>query len=69
MEKTTPKQVSSMLMTKRDIEKILRGEYGAYLPDSKYLTIYFYRDLLSGEKLVSIVLLCSRISNIHESKS
>ena len=38
--------------SKRELERFLRVDCGAYLPDSKCLTIYHYRDLLSGKKKV-----------------
>lgn len=53
MESVTVANLQTVLQTKKDIEKVLRGECRAYLPDERYLTIYFYRDCISGEAKVS----------------
>ena len=49
---TTTKELGVLMRTKVDIEFILRWDYDAYLCEAKYMTIYHFRDLLSGDKKV-----------------
>jgi hypothetical protein len=49
----TTKEAAALFQTKHELERILRGNCGAYLPHSDYITGYHYRDLMSGDKLVS----------------
>jgi hypothetical protein len=53
MESVTVGEVSHLVQSKGDLEKILRGDYGAHLPDAKYVTVWFLRDIIAGERLVS----------------
>ena len=54
MEQFSALQLGAHAQTKREFEKIARGEMGAIFCDSKYLTLFFYRDWASGDKDVSI---------------
>ena len=54
MEQFSALQLGAHAQTKREFEKIARGEMGAIFCNSKYLTLFFYRDWASGDKDVSI---------------
>jgi hypothetical protein len=43
--------------SKSEIYKFLTVDAGAYLPPASQITIYFMKDLISGKKLVSTILL------------
>ena len=63
-ELVTSRELSVWMRTKTDIDFILRWDLEAYLCHSKYLTVYHYRDLLTGAKKVRPLLCLSFDFNI-----
>lgn len=51
--KITAAEFASKFSCKNEIDKFLKNEAKAYLPDSNCVTEYHYRDLLTGKKKVS----------------
>jgi hypothetical protein len=45
--------IKAKFSTKRDLYFFMAFELGAYLPKEKTVTIYFLKQLISGERLVS----------------
>jgi hypothetical protein len=53
MATITAAEFASKYRNKTDLERFLRMQMKASLPDHKYVSTYFYRSLLSGDKEVS----------------
>ena len=47
------KEFQAKYATKPELERFLRLECDAYLPDHRYCTVYWYKDLVFGNKKVS----------------
>ena len=45
------KEVGAVFQSKNELEKFLRSDCDAFLPDHEYCTVYHYRDLVSGRKV------------------
>ena len=54
MEQIPASEFASKFSSKMEIERFLRYDCKAFLPSHKHLTIYFFKDLVSGLKRVSI---------------
>jgi hypothetical protein len=53
-EMMTVKKFAGVMGDKPSMDKFIRRELKAYLPEYKKVNIYFYKDLIEGKKKVSI---------------
>ena len=53
MEQLSAAEVASKINSKSETFWMLSNSLDAHLPDEKYITIFFLRDLLTGKKKVS----------------
>ena len=53
MEQLSAAEVAAKINSKSETFWMLSNSLDAHLPDEKYITIFFLRDLLTGKKKVS----------------
>jgi hypothetical protein len=63
MSYLTAAEFGSKYRSKLELERFLRMEMKAHLPEHKYCTAFFYRSLLSGDAKVSLYFQTFRSQN------
>ena len=49
-QRVSVKEIAAKYSSKRELYQFLAEDVGFYLPDHRVVTMYFLRDLISGEK-------------------